>query len=250
MARIRSINPEMFRDRALAALSYRAWRTYTGLITACDDYGYAADDPELIRIDAYPRGVDGITVTEVADDLAEMVSAGVICRFGAADEAFLHVVKWKPWQKPNKPTPSAVPKCPKHNPVQQSLFDELETPVGLPNGSGSTTGGVHLGVGVGVGVGEGVGGGAGGDPAPSPRGTRLPDDWLPSLDMLAWAKAEHPRVNAGYETEKFRDYWPAQSGAKARKVRWDLTWKTWIRNASERMTPARDDDRQQQIPNR
>lgn len=68
----------------------------------------------------------------------------------------------------------------------------------------------------------------------SSRGTRLPEGWSPSFDSLAFALAEglsgeeHSR-----ELDKFADYWRAQPGAKARKVDWDATFRSWLRREAD-----------------
>ena len=67
----------------------------------------------------------------------------------------------------------------------------------------------------------------------APTATRLPDDWAPDSDLLAWAVAAEPGVDAKREAEKFRDYWKAAAGANARKRDWSAAWRTWIRRAAE-----------------
>lgn len=65
------------------------------------------------------------------------------------------------------------------------------------------------------------------------RGTRLPGDWLPTRELVQWARIEFPAVDSKYETDKFLDYWHSKAGAGATKVDWQKTWKNWIRKASE-----------------
>lgn len=66
---------------------------------------------------------------------------------------------------------------------------------------------------------------------------RLPDDWSPepltdgtvAFDIVAaWEPGRIER-----ELSKFRDYWKAASGSKARKHDWQAAWRTWIGNADE-----------------
>lgn len=71
----------------------------------------------------------------------------------------------------------------------------------------------------------------------SARGTRLPDDWQPSKALIDWWRTEFSHVDGKLETAKFRDFWHSKAGPGARKIDWDLTWKNWIRNATER-SPA------------
>ncbi|MEX7470162.1 hypothetical protein AB4Z39_10665 [Mycobacterium adipatum] len=79
-------------------------------------------------------------------------------------------------------------------------------------------------------------------PTPSPssrsqesasRGSRIPDGWVPSPDVIAQMRSDHPHIDHKVEHEKFLDYWRAQPGAKGRKSDWDATWRNWIRRAAE-----------------
>jgi hypothetical protein len=68
-------------------------------------------------------------------------------------------------------------------------------------------------------------------------GTRLPDDWLPSRELVDWARGECPNVDSKRETERFRDYWHAKPGKDGRKLDWVKTWKNWMRTAQDRQGP-------------
>ena len=74
---------------------------------------------------------------------------------------------------------------------------------------------------------------------PDPRGTRLPEDWQPSRDLLNWARREFACVNLEDQTERFRDYWLSRAGAGARHTSWDRTWKNWMRRADDQARQAR-----------
>lgn len=63
------------------------------------------------------------------------------------------------------------------------------------------------------------------------RATRLPQDWQPSPDELAWARNARPDVDPAAEAAKFRDYWHAKGGKDATKTDWSATWRNWIRNS-------------------
>jgi len=65
------------------------------------------------------------------------------------------------------------------------------------------------------------------------RGKRLPEDWQPGADLIAWASAKYPGVDQDTETIKFRNYWLAKSGQSATKIDWGRTWQNWIIRASE-----------------
>lgn len=70
------------------------------------------------------------------------------------------------------------------------------------------------------------------------RGTRLPDAWTPSPELIAWAKEKAPGVDILTATDNFVDYWRASSGSKASKLDWPAAWRVWIRNEGQR-TPQR-----------
>ncbi len=65
------------------------------------------------------------------------------------------------------------------------------------------------------------------------RGTRLEDGWRLPKSWGEWAlnnfhvTPEEVRNAAA----SFRDHWHSQSGAKAKKVDWQATWRNWCRNS-------------------
>lgn len=65
------------------------------------------------------------------------------------------------------------------------------------------------------------------------RATRLPEDFAITDAMRAWGTDHAPGVDLDYETDKFRDYWQAQSGQRGTKRDWPGTWRNWIRRAHE-----------------
>lgn len=67
--------------------------------------------------------------------------------------------------------------------------------------------------------------------AAASRGSRLPEGWTPTGDMLTWAAANHPSVDTAAQTEAFCDYWRSKAGAAARKTDWSATWRNWIRRS-------------------
>lgn len=87
-------------------------------------------------------------------------------------------------------------------------------------------------------------------PAPpaEPRklGTRLPDDWLPTRELVEWARKECPHVDSRRETERFCDYWHAKPGKDGRKLDWGKTWRNWMRTAEDRQGPRERPGKQQE----
>lgn len=64
---------------------------------------------------------------------------------------------------------------------------------------------------------------------PRRRGTRLPEDFAVTPEMVAWARENAPDVDGRIETAQFCDYWWAKSGQTATKLDWVRTWQTWMR---------------------
>lgn len=71
--------------------------------------------------------------------------------------------------------------------------------------------------------------------APPRRGSRLPDDWRPTVDGLVYA-ARHGFDGSSVErlAERFRNYWHAKAGADAAKLDWHKTWCNWVSTEAER----------------
>lgn len=69
---------------------------------------------------------------------------------------------------------------------------------------------------------------------PDPRGHRIPDDWSPSEDDIAYATERgFSLIEAMELSDEFRDYWRSKAGKDARKTDWSLTWKTRVRDRQQ-----------------
>jgi len=67
------------------------------------------------------------------------------------------------------------------------------------------------------------------------RATRLPANWMPSPEGIAFARSRGlTDVEINWELEKFANHWTAKSGRDATKVDWEATWRNWVLNAIER----------------
>ena len=68
------------------------------------------------------------------------------------------------------------------------------------------------------------------DAAPTPRGTRLPKDWVLPKALGDWALTEHPHWTPEIVrriAQQFRDHWVAKTGKDATKLDWPATWRNW-----------------------
>lgn len=73
---------------------------------------------------------------------------------------------------------------------------------------------------------------------PRKRGARLPDSFVVTDAMAAWARENTPDVDLRRATAEFCDYWRAVAGAKGVKVDWIATWRNDMRHKQERAVPA------------
>lgn len=71
-------------------------------------------------------------------------------------------------------------------------------------------------------------------PGEARKGVRIPEDFVMTPDMRAWAAEKYPWVNPEEQTEHFVDFWRSKPGQGACKLDWGLTWKNWIRSAANR----------------
>lgn len=60
------------------------------------------------------------------------------------------------------------------------------------------------------------------------RETALSEDWRPTEEVIAWAKAAFPKMDVANELETFRDFYLA-NGRKF--VRWDFAFRNWLRKS-------------------
>lgn len=78
------------------------------------------------------------------------------------------------------------------------------------------------------------------------RARRLPDDWTLPKDWGDWAVSKGwPEGIIREQAERFRDYWHAEGGQRARKVDWRATWRNWMRRVPkhEKTTGEKNDGR-------
>lgn len=74
------------------------------------------------------------------------------------------------------------------------------------------------------------------------RGTRLAEDWALPAEWREWAKARGLHdLEINREAVKFKRHWLNAKGDRGIKLRWDLTWQTWVDKALEYLgRPPRD----------
>jgi DNA-binding MarR family transcriptional regulator len=66
------------------------------------------------------------------------------------------------------------------------------------------------------------------------RGERLPEEWQPSEESISFCKQKRLSLQEAMdEFEKFRNYWLAETGARARKADWNAAFRVWILKSIE-----------------
>ncbi len=116
----RTIHPDDAQDERLAALPLSAAVSYAYLPTLLDDDGRAKDQPAVFNGLLWPLRADEHGTDAMAADVDALVDAGLLCRYTADGNAYLHDPRWKSRQKVARPVPSTLPRCPTHD----RTFDE------------------------------------------------------------------------------------------------------------------------------
>lgn len=245
MARARNIKPSFFKNEDLAELAFSTRLLFIGLWTMADRAGRLEDRPKRIKMELFPA--DDVDVDAGLDDLARF---GFIERYEAAGARYVQVTNFVKHQSPH--------------------VKEQESSIPAPDTHGASTGqtpGLHplnpssLNPDTGLLNAESGDGGAPVAPAPAekpaarssePEKTpkaipcRLPEDWRPSDEDVAWATrvpvdAEDtalglPADFVRSETLRFIDYW---LGCGKAKVNWTATWRGWMRREAQEGRPTR-----------
>ncbi len=61
-----------------------------------------------------------------------------------------------------------------------------------------------------------------------PSGTRIPQPFIVTPAMVAWAREHAPLVDGPRSTVRFENYWIAKTGKDATKRDWERTWQNWL----------------------
>src|SRR5680860_1247 len=97
MGRIRTIKPEFFRSRSLAACPPEARLTFAGLWTEADDLGRGVADPRLLKGALWALD-DDCTHLHVSAHLDVLVSTGHIRLYEVSDKTYFEIINWSEHQ--------------------------------------------------------------------------------------------------------------------------------------------------------
>lgn len=219
MSRARNIKPGFFKNDILAECSPLARILFVGLWCEADREGRLEDRVKRIKADCLPY--DDCDVSALLDELNVR---GFIVRYEANGSHYIAIPEFAKHQNPHcKEQASTIPApCkPGASPVhEQDKPDESTEVARLIPDSPSLI-----------------------PDSPKPqradarsaksRGTRLPSQWRPDAELIAWAKAERADIILPTEIAKFSDYWTAKPGQQGVKLDWSATFRNWIRSVRE-----------------
>ena len=206
MPRIRTIKPEFPQSESMGRISREARLLFILLWTVADDSGRLRAHSRALASLLYPFDVDVFDLIEAW--IKELEDEECIVRYVHDNATYIQVHNWLKHQKIDKPSISRLPQ-----------FDEDSRILSNPR-EGSTT---DLGSRI-----EDLGSRIKEKKARASRSARLPEDFDLTTERRKFCEAE--RKDAEREFAKFTDYWRSASGAKARKLDWDATWRNWCRS--------------------
>jgi hypothetical protein len=214
--RARNLKPGFFQNECLAELPIEARLLFAGLWCMADREGRLEDRPKRIKIQIFPG--DMLDVEPMLQGLADQK---LIVRYQVDGERYIWIPCFLKHQKPHIKEAASVipayqvePKAPTQ--VGASTYPGRCEPALNPSSLNPESLNPLPTV----------------ESARARNATRLPEDFSLTPERTLVAEAE--KLPADRTFAKFRDYWRAASGAKARKHDWDATWRNWCRSEADR----------------
>lgn len=236
MARARNIKPAFFTNELLGTEDPMVSLTFVGLWCLADKVGILEDRPLRIKAELFPYRES----LDVNGYLTVLARLGFIVRYENEGRRFIQVCNFRKHQSPHntekgKGFPfSTDPKSlilgdNGYEAVKQQCVNggitEPKRPDSLIPDSGFTDSLIPDSL---IEDSKNISA----QQAESPqkekakRSTKIPDPFLLTPEMRAWAAEHAPALNIRDETENFVDYW---RGAGKPKADWIATWRTWMR---------------------
>lgn len=79
------------------------------------------------------------------------------------------------------------------------------------------------------------------------KGTRLQEGWMPTGEDVSVIAEQCPGFNSEREHLNFMDYWLSKPGRAGVKIDWSRTWRTWMRNAYDRLPASQKPTRDRKV---
>lgn len=220
MARIRSTKPEFWSDLKIARMSRDARLLYIALWNQADEWARVHGDIRWVKGHCFPYD-DDLNLAAIERLLTELAGNGRVVRYTVDGDPYLYLPTLGKHQRlePNK-TPSRLPAPPAHSienfPDESEKFSEQSAPIVVQHVAGSME---HVAGSMKQGEAK---------PPRSARGTRIPDDFAVTNEMMEWAKQEVPGLDIETATKRFILHFQAASGQKATMISWVAAWKKWM----------------------
>lgn len=236
MARARNIKPAFFTNELLGTEDPMVSLTFVGLWCLADKAGILEDRPLRIKAELFPYRES----LDVNGYLTVLARLGFIVRYENEGRRFIQVCNFRKHQSPHntekgKGFPfSTDPKSlilgdNGYVTVKKSLPDGVKTEAERPDSLIPDTGFTDSLIPDSL-IPDSKSISAQQADAPpkekTKRATKIPDPFLLTGEMRAWAAEKAPGLNICEETENFVDYW---RGAGKAKADWIATWRTWMR---------------------
>lgn len=241
MARIRTIKPEFWDSPGTARASLRARLFYIALWNWADDYGIGTANARQLIGFAFPND-DDVTDADFPRLRAEVAECFGTLWYEVDGRPYYAIPAWDDHQKNERRAKGRNP-----GPDQAERFstETHGTSVQTRGASGTGTGEQgNRGTGEDSPIGESAPAVADARPTPKKkpttnRGTRIPEPFPVTPDMVEWARAETPGLDHRAVTARFVDHWKATPGARGVKLDWVATWRNWLRREYDGPTGGR-----------
>lgn len=242
MARIRSVKPEFWADEDLAAQTSRDARLlYIGLWNLADEHARLRGDPRFLKGQVFAYD-DDLSPADIEHLVGELVAAGKVQRYRSGSSTYLFLPNLAKHQRlETSKVESRLPPPP--DPSEPAPMATVGADLSARNPDLSARDADQSALLYVAGSMEPVAGSMVAPLAPArtaaKRGTRIPEDFTVTPEMVTWAVTECPGVDGRAETQKFINYWRSKTGKDATKLDWPATWRNWLLNARDRYGPAR-----------
>jgi hypothetical protein len=207
MARIRTIKPEFPHAESMGRVGRDARLLFIELWTICDDEGKCRAAPRMLASLLFPYDDDAPHLID--GWLAELAGEGCIELYAVDGAHYLRVVNWSKHQRIEKASASKFPD-PSPNPREEIPRIKEGIKEGIKEREREAT---------------------------TARAGKLPSDWKPDEEDLAWATASRPDLGPALiaaETERFCNHAKANERTAHR---WGPNWRNWISKAHPPKAP-------------
>lgn len=79
------------------------------------------------------------------------------------------------------------------------------------------------------------------------KGTRIEPGWMPTQEDVKAIADQCPGFDSQREHLNFMDYWQSKPGRAGLKLNWSLTWRSWMRNAYDRLPQSQKPTRNRKV---